>query len=343
MNFRKEKKIIIIISIGVLLLAAAVLVFLLRLNIFNDNCLDENEIVKYEISRKNRGLGDLGTKIVIFVFDKKTNVQKYSFQIDDIFYNYRPVETQRCYIYAMRMFNYDYHQLKQRPGFRIELWKYSYNNQEKQIALLAENTQIGGTFFDYYSYDFRVDPTEKYIALTRGYKIPEHAVIIKSLETLKDDFVLPYADLIKNYPDWSGYQIDMNGWTKDGKYYWGDISDTAYRLAFFRIEAGTWKWEVFPAPEGIMGGDALNPERGMVTYRLGAPWTADADFDQMYREEWKKEGKKVPFYVYNLITKEKTLLAEIDDPIWYFKPKWISDTELEYYLPGDKRGVYEVK
>jgi hypothetical protein len=333
----KKKKIILLVSLSILLLVSG---GWLKRRSIRSGCLGKDEIALYNIKNKNI----LADDVEVYIKEKKTNLQKSNFLIDDIFSSATPIEVHQCGVYVMKMFNYDYHTTKQKPGFRIELWKYSYDNQGKQVALLAKNAQISGTYYNYYSYDFRVDPTESYIALDRSYAgSPTHAFVIKNLKTLKDDFILPVKDILDKYLSAAGGSSDLNSWTKDGRYFWGNLFDGANVLAFIRIETKTWRWDVFPAPAGAMGGDALNPERGLVTYHLGAPWTADADFDQMYREQWKKEGKKVPFYVYNLITKEKTLLAEIDDPTWYFKPKWISDTELEYYLPGDKRGVYEVK
>lgn len=328
----KKKKNIILVGAILLLLAGSGTLLWFR-NIKN-GCLSDNEESSYEIKRK--GLAD---DVAVYVKDKKTNIQKNSFVINDIFDGGITVEKKNCGVYVMRMFNYNPNTTKQPPGYRDELWKYDYKNRGKKIVLLAEKTPISGYFRDPYSPDFRIDPTEKYVALVHRYD----TIFIKNLKTLKDDVVLPVSELIADYPNLAGYQIDFEGWTNDGKYYWGGISDTAYRLALFRIDIKTKKWELFPLPDGAMGGDMLNRERGLITYHIGAPWTADADFDQMYRNQWKKEGKKVPFYVYNVFTKEKTLLTEIDDPTWYFQPKWISDTELEYILPGEVKKVYKIE
>ncbi len=336
--------VIAFLSVGVI--GTLLVAFFIVLPKIDNSCLKKNESVDYEITDRKRDLGDSEADVNVSVFDKMTNFRRATFQINGIWHNndYQ-VSAHECGVYVIRMFNYDYHTTKQKPGYRDELWKYSYDGHEKKIALLAEKRQLDGLFFAYYNPDFRVDPAEKFVVLIKGYLGKQiYAVVIKNLKTLKDDFVLSIDDIKNKYPNFVGY-FDFNEWTKDGRYFWGNIADKndpAYTVAFFRIEAGTWKWEIFPAPEGTMGGDKLNVENGWVTYDDGAPWTGDADFAKMYEEEWKKEGKKVHFYLYSLITKEQILLATIDDPAWGFGKKWLSDTELEYTLPGDIKKVYKI-
>ena len=114
-------------------------------------------------------------------------------------------------------------------------------------------------------------------------------------------------------------------------------------LAFFRIEAGIWKWEIFEAPQGTMGGDALNPELGYTTYNTGAPWTGSQELNEEIKKQWQEQGKIASFYLYNLFTKKQILLATTTDPIWYFKPRWLSDTELQYYIPSGEKKVYKIE
>jgi hypothetical protein len=135
--------------------------------------------------------------------------------------------------------------------------------------------------------------------------------------------------------------IDMTEWSKDGKYYWGNLFDGADTLAYFRIEVGTWKNDIFSVPAGTMGGDYLNTENGFITYDDGSPWTGDADADKMYQEQWKKEGKKVSFYLYNLFTKEKVLLGTDSDPTSAIQGDWVTDREFDYILRSGEKRVYK--
>lgn len=308
-------------------------------------CLGDDEVVEYKIERLgkypsveyNEGF------IEVTIKKKNTNQEIKSFRIDNILSpsHYHPVEIRKCGVYVLRGFNFDHKLFKPLPGFSRELWYYGFDGSGNKIVSLAgENNK--GEAENYYSYDFRVDPTETYVVLQKGYfGRLDYSIIVKDLKTQKDAFTLSLKEITSKYPQFEA-SLAMNDWTKDARYFWGNIFEAADVLAFFRIETGIWKWEVFEAPVGTMGGDALNPELGYVTYDDGSPWTGDADIDQAYREQWKKEGKKLHFYLYNLFTKEKILLEIFDDPTYFTQPQWLSDTELQYEMPGGEKRVYEI-
>ncbi|MBU4348553.1 hypothetical protein KJ671_03590 [Patescibacteria group bacterium] len=300
----------------------------LKQSTFLTQCLSENLEVSYKIEEKESPLAD----VVVYIIDENTGKEVTSFKIDNIFKNYHPIELYKCGIYVIRFFNYDPRISKQKPEFRAEFWRYYYSGEGIQLF-----------FSEDFSYDFRVDPTEIYLVLERSYLgNPDYALVIKNLQTKKDVFVLPLKEITDKYPDFLG-SIGFNEWTRGSKYFWGNIFDGANVLAFFRIERDSWKRELFEAPTGTMGGTALNSEFGYITYDDGPPWTGDLDFAKMYQEQWEKEGKIVSFYLYNFFTNKKIVLATTTDTMWYFKPKWISDTELEYYLPSGERKIYAVK
>lgn len=48
-------------------------------------------------------------------------------------------------------------------------------------------------------------------------------------------------------------------------------------------------------------------------------------------------------YIENLFIKERRFIASTTEPLWYFKPIWISDTELEYELPSGEKKIYKIK
>ena len=158
------------------------------------------------------------------------------------------------------------------------------------------------------------------------------------MNTKEDSFVFLYKDLLARYPFFVG-NLGMNQWAKDGRYFWGNVFDGANVAGFFRVERDSWKVEVFQAPVGTMGGDALNPERGYITYDNGVPWTGDAELDRLNKVELQKQGL-TKFYLYNLFIKKDILIATSTDPTHSFKPLWFSDTELEYTAPTGERKIY---
>jgi hypothetical protein len=92
-----------------------------------------------------------------------------------------------------------------------------------------------------------------------------------------------------------------------------------------------------------MGGDAFNPNTGMVTYRTNAaPWTADAEIDQQYRDAATQSGQITSFNIYDFLANKNYVVATSSDPVYYYRPRWISDTVLEYILPSGATTTYTV-
>ena len=190
--------------------------------------------------------------------------------------------------------------------------------------------------------DFRVDPAEKYIVLEKGYfGKDDYALVIKNLETKEDTFVLPFKEIADEYPNLIG-SFGLNEWTDDGRYFWGDIFVGANVLGFFRIDTLNWKTDIFSAPEDALGGDALNFDTGYITSHLGYIYFGVYELEQEEKEERRKKGIGTELYVGSLITGERYFVDKTDEPLWFFKPKWISETELEYYLPSGEKKVYEI-
>jgi len=302
-------------------------------------CLSDNETATFNII----GGQTTATSADVIISDKVTGKEKLRFQVDNLFVNhYHLYETHKCSIYIIKEFDFDQKHAKFLPGFRVELWQYKYDGKGVPILTFAGKDAKGQTTV-YYEADFRIDFLETLMALIKGYlgDIDNFATIIKELETKKDVFSLKYKNITSKYPDIEGV-FDFNGWTRDSHYFWGHIQQGANILAFFRIERDTWKVDILPAPEGTLGGTAFNPEYGYITYDTGPGWIGVVEVAEQVYDEWRKAGKKIDFYVYNLFTKEKTLLATIDDPSWSFQQKWISDTELEYELPGGEKKIYKI-
>ncbi|TSD02482.1 MAG: hypothetical protein Athens071424_4 [Parcubacteria group bacterium Athens0714_24] len=328
-----SKKIKILIISIFLVFAVAIAIFYF-IKPTKSGCLSDNSVTTYENDKDNT---------YIVVSDKKTGQEINRFQIKNIITDhYHGQELHKCNFYVIRQFNYDSKTRRKTPNYSAELWSYNYTQNGLSILTFSK-TDNNGNYLLFFNDDFRISPDEKYLALEKGYAgQDDYSIVIKTLSDKKDAFIISAKELSQKYPDIVG-NFGLKEWTKDGRYFWGNIFDGADVLAFFRIEIGTWKWEVFEAPVGTMGGDVLNPELGYVTYDDGSPWTGFADLDQAYREQWKKEGKIVHFYLYNLFTKEKTLLATYDDPTYFTKPKWLSDTQLQYEMPNGEKRIYEIK
>ena len=291
-------------------------------------CLDEGKAVSYKIEEKESPLAD----VIIFVNDKFTEKELSYFKIENIRKNYHPIEIHRCGIYVIRMFNYDPLDPKQGKDYRAELWRYAYDGS-KEMQLL----------FDGFSTDFRVDPTESYVALEWSYlDNQDYALVIKDLKTKKNSFVLKFVDFIKQYPGFSGNFGLYGGWSTNGQYFWGQIFDGANVLEFLRIEREIWKMSVFPTPPNVLGGDALNTDTGWLTVHSDNVWYGDTEFTEQEKAKRRAQGVGTELYIYNLFTGKRYFVDKIDEPLWFFKPQWFSDTELEYELPNGDKKVYNI-
>lgn len=341
----RQRIIIVVIVLFFLLLGmiASVYFFNDKENVVQqENCLTDDEAVSYEIKERKRVLGDAIADVNVNVIDKKTKLAVNTFQINDVFKTSTSIESHRCGIYVIRFLNYDPQKTKQDPGFKVELWKYQHNGQGNNLLILAEKDQRG-VFKGDYSYAFRIDPTEKYLVLEKGYLGKEdYALIVKNINTKQDVFALSSKSVTERYPDRIG-SFNMCEWTKDSRYFWGDIFDGAYVLVYFRIDTSSWKTEMFEAPDGAMGGMPLNINTGYVPIQPGLVWTGDAELTQELKEKERKEGKESSLYLYNLLTKEKTLIETTGESQFFFKPKWVSDTELEYELPNGEKKIYKLE
>ncbi|PIT97340.1 hypothetical protein COT77_01990 [Candidatus Berkelbacteria bacterium CG10_big_fil_rev_8_21_14_0_10_41_12] len=351
----KNKKVIILIT---LILVVAVLVMITTAylifypkektetekTLVHPPCLKEDEQADFKIERLGKYPSIEYDKGFVEVVVKEIGTDKEitKFKIDNIINpsHYHLVELHRCNVYVIRVFNYDPSKTEQDPGYKDEIWIYDYKGSGKSLILLSEKPE---EFIPYYSLDFRIDPKEKHIILVKGYLGKEdYSLIIKDLNTKEDVFVLVAKEIFKQYPNIIG-NFNMREWTKDGRYFWGDIFDGAYVLAYFRIDTQSWKYDIYEAPDGAMGGFPPNIDTGYVPIQPGQVWTGDYQLTQELKEQYRKEGKKSELYLYNLFTKEKIFIETTDEPLFSFKPKWISDTELEYYLPSGERRVYNIE
>lgn len=307
-------------------------------------CLSESEQADFKIERLGKYPSVEYDKGFIEVVVKEVDTYKETsrFKIDNVINpsHYHPAEIHKCGVYVIRVFNYDPSKTKQDPGYKNELWKYDYNGNGKPIILFSEKSK---EFISYYSPDFRIDPNENFLVLEKAYLgRKDYSLVIKNLNNKENIFVLSAKEITEQHQNIVG-NFNMREWTKDSRYFWGDIFVGAYVKGFFRIDTFNWKTDIFEAPEGVGGGDALNTEKGLVTRHPGYVWTGLDILTEEIKKEWRKQGKKSTLYLYNLFTKEQILLETTDEPLWFFKPKWLSDTELQYELPTGEKKIYRVK
>lgn len=349
---KKNTIILILIVLGVIVLSISYFLYPPKKQIEINNqktkqglgrCLNEDEQADFTIKRLGTYPSPDYDRGFIEVMVKKVNTDKeiVKFKIDNIINpsHYHPIELHRCGVYVIKVFNYDPNKTKQDPGYREEIWLYDYNGNGEPLILLAEKPN---EFISYYSPDFRIDQQEQYIVLEKGYLGKEdYSLVFKDIRIKENKFVLLANIIIEQYPNIIGV-FDMREWTKDGRYFWGSISKGAYVFGYFRIDNQNWKTDIFEAPEGVGGGDALNIEKGLVTRHPGYIWTGMDILTEQIKQEWREQGKKSTLHLYNLFTKEQMLLETTDEPLWFFKPRWLSDIELEYYLPTGERKIYKI-
>lgn len=297
-------------------------------------CLSDDEIAKYEIIKRQNEVS-----LANIFIENKEKKELFKFQIElPIPDHYHPIEFHKCGVYATRSFNYDYLKKQALANYKIELWRYYYNGEGEPLIFLSGPISGSGI-----GTDFRVDPAENYVFLERSYLgHPDYALVVKNLETKEDVLSLSLKDITDKHPSLVG-SIGLREWTKNGRYFWNDIFVGAYILGFFRIDTTNWKVEIFEVPDGVLGGSALNIEKGYITRHPGYEWTGMDILTEQIKKEWQEHGKKSTLYLYNLFTKEQTLLETTDEPLWFFKPKWISETELEYELSTGEKKIYKIK
>lgn len=295
--------------------------------------MGDNEKAEYELIDEK----DAEDSVVIIVKDRNAGNEKRQFRIDKIRINYYPIELHRCGAYVVREHNYDYKKGKVLPGYRAEFVRFDFYGNELAVFNLAE-----------FSFDFRIDPHERYVVLEKGYAgSPDgiYDIVFKNLETMEDVFVLPVSEVWESYPGTipgSSVGFHPGGWTRDGRYFWANFFGGAPVFGYIRIDSRIWTYEVFPAPPDVLGGDKLNLETGWLTVHPGNVWFGISELTEGEKAKRRARGIGTELYIHNLLTGERQFVASTTEPLHYFKPRWISDTELEYTLPDSEKKIYTI-
>jgi hypothetical protein len=273
--------------------------------------------------------------VVVSIKNSISDEIRYSFTINNFVQSSLAVH--KCGIYVLRDFD------RESPNYREELWKYDYNGKGNNLFLLFAflNNQPQGILYN----GFIISLDEKYLVLEKSYLgKDDYALVIKDLETNEDLFVFKLKDILAQNKEILPGSISLGGWTKDGKYLRGDIFDGALDTAYYQIEAGIWKAEIYPTPPDMLAGveRAMNYSNWNLAYVDIPTFTGVQGVYEQIIEKAKKEGKQKNLYLYNLKTKEKIKIISTDLEK-RFNLKWFSDTELQYELPNGEKKIYIVK
>jgi hypothetical protein len=229
--------------------------------------------------------------------------------------------------------------------FSEAVWRSDYAGKQEKILTLADWPQGQKEASVYYAYDFRVDPSEKYIALERSYyPQPDYAIVIKNLDTKKDAFVLPLSEMQKI--DHSAYgSFELGRWFTLGgdTYLWGDIIDGAYASAYYRINRDTWQVDVWPTPNDFNSGvERASSPYGYLAYVNIPTFTGFAEITQDILDDAVKKGIKKGLKVANLKTGKVETIESID-PHYSFDMKWLDDWKtLQYHMPDGTVKTYTI-
>ena len=345
-----RQKTIILVSMIILIVISGYIIYYLKYQfpqkivikqekeeVFRNVCLSDNEVAEYSIYPSKRKY--IKDPLFISVKDRNTDQEKYNFQIENVSLSYHALEIHKCGVFVIRVFNFDDEKGIPLPDYRTELWQYQYDGSGRKIIDLFKKEEAP----DNYGQDFRIDFSETYIALERSYlSNPNYALVIKDLKTKDDVYVLSLNEIVKKYPEIEG-SIGFNEWNKNGRYFWFNIFSGANILAFFRLERDAWQVNIFPAPKDVLGGDALNLENGYITVHPGNIWFGIAEIYEQEKEKRRQQGIGTQLYIHNLFTGDRKFVASTTEPLHYFKPKWLSDTELEYELPTGEKKIYKIE
>lgn len=279
-------------------------------------------------------------------------IKKYggTLHIPNVTTSYHSIELHLCGTYVMRQFNFDYKKMEALEGFERAIWKYGYfSKRGEKIIDLASKASFNTDPEVHFGYDFRISPDETYITLREGHPgAGKYNLVIKSLENFKTNnldeiVVISYTDLTNSDPDIYG-SIGFNEWSKDSRYFWGNIFLGAEVTAFFRVDMNDLSHQTFKAPYGTLGGDALvlNPNTGYIPYDPNAYWSPDEEDMSIRKAINLERGIRNELHLYHLPSGKDILVDSTSEPLWRFTPKWISNSELEYKLPGNVTKRYKI-
>jgi len=286
------------------------------------------------------GVGEK-TDINIEVYLEERSIARFS--VTDVPLIVDPVQETRCKLYIIRKFSTGVSNDPNR--IRYELWEYNSEGVGISRLLLlhtnyAEQKQT-------YDLSISIEQTNNYLGLISRDLLSSElnnndALVIKKLSDLDKDYLIIPLEEIYRTSNIMGSPTLLR-WSKDSKNLWFELSEAAIVNGFGKINVVTKTFEIYKAPDGTMGGDAFNLESSWITYDPESFWCGEITCTNDERQDRIRRGMSSELYVYNLITKESILVESYKpDPLWYYKPRWISDSVLSYVLPDGTTKRYNV-
>jgi hypothetical protein len=265
---------------------------------------------KYEVILKENPQDSNKTDVYLKNLD--SNAEAFFMTITDVYSkHYHSSEYYNGNLYIIRRIGYD--------GYPDETWSdelWRYNSQKTGTKLYSSK-----------GIDFRVAPTEKYIAVR-----DEKLSIIDQNGDILQTYTLPSL----GFDSSRDLAIGLSKWSSDGSEFWGDLFFTAYPQVFYKINTDSWSVDKYDISSlGLSGDHDLNGDSGKIAYS-----NYPALFDVDSSEEYKKSGAKVNLIVYNLKTKQQQQIATSITKS--FAPKWIDENTLEYNDPNNENRVQKI-
>ncbi|MDQ5961934.1 MAG: hypothetical protein QG669_326 [Patescibacteria group bacterium] len=264
--------------------------------------------------------------------------EKYDFLIKDVFVgSIVAFVGADCHFYTTKFLN-----VKRVPktSYDASLWQYTYTGEGKKVLDFTRRIDENNSFF-IYNLGYSVDPKEKFVALSHGNVYEgEITLTIKDLNTLNDFVVIDLKNgVFKEHPEMFGDILFENAhWSKDGKYFLTPFHDQADVIGYIRVNLVDGSHQVYDAYPGTMGGDQINADTGWTTFDDGPEWSGWSDIEESNRDEWRAQGIKVNFGIYNIYTKQKIVIEQVNDTTHWHEPRWIDDNTLEYLsITGEKK------
>jgi hypothetical protein len=211
------------------------------------------------------------------------------------------------------------------------LWQYDTGGRGEVLLPVLSLDELQQENYDP---RYLIDSTGNYLALNR-FEGGSKALVIWSISPFKILKEVPHAVIFDGVEPW------IQTWSANSL--WLTRDEGALIFEFAKINLTTNEISHFPLPDGSMGGDAFNFETGWITYNPYSFWSGETISTKEEQLKRLKEGNVSELHVYNLFTMEDRLIESTkEDPLWYFKPRWISDNELQYVLPNGDQKIYSV-
>ena len=259
------------------------------------------------------------SKGMVYLEDPATGERSPYLELADLYSDhYHPVEYQAGNLFVMRRFNYS------GPGdddWRSELWVYD----------AAKN---GRMVFASKSLDFRASPDGMTIAASDNERL-------YLMDTGGNAFAqLNTAQLGGSLPGALDASIALEGWSDDGKRFWGHLFAASQVLGFYEVNAIGGKVKAYDLSAVPFSGQefALNTNTGIIVFS-NYPRFFDADS----AERFKSSGSIVTLFLLDLNSMALTPIATTTADS--FNPHWIDNDRIEYNDPGvsGQRLKYAVK